>query len=75
MGALASVTLQGGHAGWRSRSGRQYPAFGGAPGEAEWAWRLAGLIAERLERHGVGVTIVGQWYGLPSPPEAAEPAQ
>jgi hypothetical protein len=74
MGAMASILLQAGHAAWRSRSGRSYPAHGGAPGEAQWCWDLAHLIAARLAAHGVGTTIVGQWYDLPVPPEAAEPA-
>lgn len=71
---MNDIIVQAGHASWTSSSGRAYPVGGGAPGEADWAWKLAHLIAARLAAHGVGCTIVGQWYGLPVPPEATLPA-
>lgn len=68
------LIIQAGHAAWVSRSGRNYPVGGGAPGEAQWAWALAHLMAARLAASGVESLIVGQWYNLPAPPEATDPA-
>ena len=73
---MVKILLQAGHAAWTSRSGYSYPDGGGAPGEAQWAWDLAHLMAARLAASDVESLIMGQWYGyeLPEPPEAADPA-
>jgi hypothetical protein len=57
---MASVLIQAGHA----------PNNGGAPGEAQWAARLAGKLGARLRAAGVEVTVVGDWFNRPAPPEA-----
>jgi hypothetical protein len=57
---MASVLIQAGHA----------PNNGGAPGEAQWAARLAEKIADRLSAAGVEVTIVGDWFNRTPPAEA-----
>ena len=54
------VLLQGAH----------YPNGGGAPGEAQWAWKLAGLIRDLLVAQGVAVEVVGDYYGKPVPAPA-----
>jgi len=44
-----------------------YPAGGGAPGEAAWTWKLAGLLRTRLEAAGVACVVVGDWFNQPAP--------
>jgi hypothetical protein len=57
---MASVLIQAGHA----------PNNGGAPGEAQWAARLAEKLGARLQAAGVEVTVVGDWFNRTPPPEA-----
>ena len=60
---MPSVLIECGH----------WPDKGGAPGEAEWAHVLGGLLAERLRAAGIDVTVVGSWYQAAPPPEARRP--
>lgn len=67
---MARVLIQAGHASAYSpyRTGG-----GGAPGEAEWATDLAGLLGARLEDAGVEAVLVGAWLvngvEVAAPPE------
>jgi N-acetylmuramoyl-L-alanine amidase len=59
------VLIQAGH----------YPAGGGAPGEAQWTWRLAQTLRTRLEAAGLWAGIIGDFYTGPSASQAAILAQ
>jgi hypothetical protein len=59
------VLIQAGH----------YPAGGGAPGEAQWTWRLAQTLRTRLEAAGLWAWIIGDFYTGPSASQAAILAQ
>ena len=56
------VLLQAGH----------YPSGGGAPGEAQWAWRMAQALKVRLDAAGVQTSTLGDfWATGPSPAQTA----
>lgn len=57
------LLIQAGHVGAKPASG--------APREAEWNAKMAGMLAERLAKNGVEVTVIGDFYNLTPPAEVA----